>query len=867
LICYFCDLDALNQIQMKKIILSVFFLSLIFTTFKSFTSNSGGGAGYSNAPSESNCTSCHSGASLNSGKFISNLNLTSNFTGNGYIPDSTYTISVSFNQSGISKFGFQTTVLDKATNSPIGTLSSTGSRTQKRTKVYSGKTREYIEHSSSGTSQTSTNAIVWTFDWTAPATNAGDVNFYVVLNATNSSNSDQGDTIYAKTFTIAPSSLLPTAKISASDTITCATYPINFTGSGSGSPTQYTWNFPSGNPSTSNSQNPTVSYNFPGTFNAILKTKNGKGESKADTLKITIKASPNANISGAANRFVCKGDSIKLTADFSANSTYSWSNGKSGQSIYVADTGEYNVGVTSTNGCSRVSSSVKVDYFNASTSTLKHSVTSDTACSGDVVTLTATAGFDSFYYYKNLALLGVSTNNTFTFNIDTTDFYKIKVRDSNGCISVFTDSVKINVNKRLDKPVTSCIDQSPTSVTFTWQSNPNYHNGLEISLDSGKTWATPNAGNKHTVSGLAQKTKVQAMVRALDISPCFYSPTSVQVCETGTCNGLKVTTDYNSSVCNGDNVTVKIFGLAGQRYSLRFDGGPSTSDTIIVFQPIISKKYLVSILDSNFIGCPDEQVEIDITVDKRSNLNLRTQQQNNTFCQNDTVKVTATSGKDKYKFFVNNQLLTTTFDSFYYSSKFIDKDSAWVIVEDGACMDTSEKIELTIYPLPIADFTWERDTMDKNKIILNFRANEQGMDEYLFDFGGGMTSVLSNASHDYTNKEAQLVNVSLFIKDFFGCQNTLVKQIQVPYLTSVNKLTKSTFKVYPSPSKGLLNIEKTGFISPVSIEVLNVQGQLEMVQKGIEFNGVLDISKLANGLYLLKINTENGVWNTQIVKN
>jgi hypothetical protein len=77
---------------------------------------------------------------------------------------------------------------------------------------------------------------------------------------------------------------------------------------------------------------------------------------------------------------------------------------------------------------------------------------------------------------------------------------------------------------------------------------------------------------------------------------------------------------------------------------LRFDGGGSTQDTIIVFQPTISKKYTVSILDSNFIGCPDEQVELDITVDKKSNLNLRTQQQNNTFCQNDTVKVTATSG-------------------------------------------------------------------------------------------------------------------------------------------------------------------------------------------------------------------------------
>jgi hypothetical protein len=834
---------------MKKIILSFFFIALLVTTFKSFTYNSGAGAGYSNAPSESNCTSCHTGASLNSGKFIANLNLTSNFTGNGYIPDSTYTITVSFNQSGISKFGFQTTVLDKATSSPAGTLTSTGSRTQKRTMVFSGKTRQYIEHSSSGTAQTSTNAITWSFDWTAPSTNVGDVNFFVALNATNSSNSVVGDSIYAKTFTISPSSLLPTAKVAASDTTACAGSPIKFTGSGTGSPTQYIWNFPSGSPTTSTSQNPTVSYSFPGTFNAILKTKNSKGESKADTLKMTIRSSPTAIIQGAKNVYVCKGDSIMLSAQFSSGATYSWSNGKSGQSIYVADTGEYNVGVTSSNGCSRISPSVRVDYYNAANAVLNHNIVSDTACSGDIVTLTATPGFDSFYYYQNNMLLGVTNTNTFNYNLDTTSLFKLKVRDANGCLSTFMDSVAINVNKRLEMPITSCINQSPTSVTFTWQSNPFYHKGLEISIDSGKTWSTPNAGNSHVLTGLSQKTQVQALVRAIDVSPCFYSPTSVQVCETGTCNGLKVTTEYPNAVCDGQDATVKIFGLAGQRYSLRFDGGGSTQDTIIVFQPTISKKYTVSILDSNFIGCPDEQVELDITVDKKSNLNLRTQQQNNTFCQNDTVKVTATSGKDKYSFYLNNQLLTTTFDSFYYSSKFNDKDSAWVIVQDGACLDTSERIALTIYPLPIADFTWDRDTTDKNKIILNFKAIEQGMAEYLFDFGNGQTSVLSNTSHDFTSKEAQQVSVSLYIKDFFGCENTLVKQIQVPYLASTSNLSK-----------------KDG-VAPISIYLYDVQGKTALFQEGMNFNGVLNVSHLSKGIYVLKINTDKGTWITQIVKN
>ena len=211
--------------------------------------------------------------------------------------------------------------------------------------------------------------------------------------------------------------------------------------------------------------------------------------------------------------------------------------------------------------------------------------------------------------------------------------------------------------------------------------------------------------------------------------------------------------------------------------------------------------------------------------------------------------------------------MVTTFDSFYYSSKFNDKDSAWVIVEDGACIDTSEKIELTIYPLPDADFTWQRDTMDKNKIILNFRAKSQGMADYLFDFGGGITSVLSNASHNFTDKEAQQVTVSLFVKDFFGCANTVVKQIQVPYLVTVGQLTKNVFRVYPSPTKGLLQIESANGISPTLIEVLNIQGQIVLSQKGTGFKDQLDLSNLNNGMYILKFYTEQGIWHTQVIKN
>lgn len=847
---------------MKKLAILIFICGLMFTAFYSFTNNSGAGGGYTNAPSESNCTSCHSGT-LNSGKFLNNLNLGSSFHGGGYLPDSTYTITISYSQPGLTKFGFSTTVLDKATSSPAGTLTSTGTRTQKRTRSYSGKTREYIEHTSSGTAQTSTNAISWTFDWTAPSSNIGDVVFYVVLNATNSNNSDNGDTIYAKQFTISPSTWLPTAKITASDSVICAGVPVTFFGGGTGTPTQYTWNFPNGNPTTSTSKNQAVTYSFGGTFNAILKVKNAYGDSKADTFKITVKTSPTAFINGNSTQYLCQGDSLLLTAQFGAGNTYLWSNGKSGQSIYVKDTGEYNVGVTATNGCTKVSPSVKLLYFNKPIAKISLS-SNDTVCTGSQVTINVSGTYDTAYLLKNNNLINSGSTASFSITADSGALFAIKVKDSNKCYSD-TSAKRLFVNQKLDAPVTSCINQTPSSVTFTWQNNPFYHNGVEISMDSGKTWIAPNAGNQHQITGLAQKTSVQAIVRAKDNAPCLFGKQSIQVCESGACNGLNVTAEYPQRVCFGQTAKVIIHGLLNQRFSLRVDGAPAISDTIFEFQPTISKAYVIEITDSNFISCPPEMVKLNITVDKKSNLNLRTQQSGNTFCEKDTVEVTATSGKDVYHFYVNNMLVQTSFDSFYYSSTFKDKDSAWVVVETGVCIDTSEKLILTIYPLPDAGFTWQRDTNEKTKLILDFRANTQGLSQYLFNFGDGKTSVLSVTSNDYSGKEGQTVTVSLKVKDFFGCENTFTKQVTIPFLNSVMTMHKDKITVYPVPVIDKLYLNNKADYQIKSIGIFTVQG-IELLDIETDGSGYVDFTSLAKGYYMIKINTDKGTWQTRIIK-
>ncbi len=69
----------------------------------------------------------------------------------------------------------------------------------------------------------------------------------------------------------------PTAELSAPSTAGFTPLTVNFSDNSLNTPTQWEWMFPGGTPSTSNSQNPTVTYNGSGLFDVSLKAINGCG--------------------------------------------------------------------------------------------------------------------------------------------------------------------------------------------------------------------------------------------------------------------------------------------------------------------------------------------------------------------------------------------------------------------------------------------------------------------------------------------------------------------------------------------------------------------------------------------------------------
>jgi hypothetical protein len=135
---------------------------LVILTGSAFTAYYPGGSpgGYSGSPLDGqNCTHCHGGTPITQSGIIS-----SNIDNSGYIPGSTYTITVSVPGTGLK--GFEVSPLNSA-NQKTGTL------------IAGFENR--IPNSGKSVTQSITSGsdpAIWTFQWTAPIKGTGTVTFY-----------------------------------------------------------------------------------------------------------------------------------------------------------------------------------------------------------------------------------------------------------------------------------------------------------------------------------------------------------------------------------------------------------------------------------------------------------------------------------------------------------------------------------------------------------------------------------------------------------------------------------------------------------------------------------------------------------------
>ncbi len=193
-----CNFTAYSgKTIMRKINqINVFFFVLILTigiciSTNSFAKEDGAPSGNTGSPGDDQTCAhvdCHTGSASNRDGLI--------FTDvpeSGYLSGVNYLVTVTINETGVSKFGFQASP-QTIEGSKLGDMTLINAS---HTKLTGGG--KYITHTLSGTSGTNTRT--WTFNWT-PDDAHGDVTFYVAVNASDGEENASGDEIYTSSIIV-----------------------------------------------------------------------------------------------------------------------------------------------------------------------------------------------------------------------------------------------------------------------------------------------------------------------------------------------------------------------------------------------------------------------------------------------------------------------------------------------------------------------------------------------------------------------------------------------------------------------------------------------------------------------------------------
>ncbi len=170
----------------------------------------------------------------------------------------------------------------------------------------------------------------------------------------------------------------PAASFTADGNSGCAPTTINFTDLSAGAPTSWNWSFPGGTPSTSTDQNPTVTYDNPGSYTVTLEASNSFGNDIATQVGyVTIENTPSANFFTSTSGLDATFNNTSTDA-----TTYSWDFGDGNTSTSAnpthtyANGGTYTVTLIATNDCGSETITSEVVFVDAPVIAFSSNVTS-----------------------------------------------------------------------------------------------------------------------------------------------------------------------------------------------------------------------------------------------------------------------------------------------------------------------------------------------------------------------------------------------------------------------------------------------------------------------------------------------------------
>ena len=516
--------------------------------------------GHTGAPFDNHCISCHND---NSGNFNGNVSISG--LPSDIEPNTTYPIVLTMTPTAgtPTKGGFQL-VMVNGSNGNAGNLASINGQTG--TEFLGG--REYIEHR--GGKAFSGGSVSWNFNWTSPASAAGNtITAYFIGNFTNNNTGSDGDypVDFSQSFNFTGAPPVTATIISITNVSCFGTNTGSATVEGGGGIPPYTYLW-------SNGQTGQTAINLAaGNYTVTVTGSSGSGSATA-VASITQPPILNATAS-VSGTLTCINTSVNVTANATGGTppySYSWSNGETGNPAPYDSPGTQSVTVTDDNGCTRTA-----------TFTVNQNIIAPVANAGPPATLTCTqttamlngAGSStgpnvSYLWTASNGGNIISGSTTLTPTVNAAGTYTLQVTNiTNGCTATASTTVSSNINPpgasatggTLTCAVTSLVihASSPTpGVTYAWSGPGGFTSTLQnptVNLQGNYVVTVTNPVNSCTSTATAVVTQNTTPPTVVIATPpnlnCIN--TSIQLDATGSSQGANFT--YQWTTTSGNIVT------------------------------------------------------------------------------------------------------------------------------------------------------------------------------------------------------------------------------------------------------------------------------------------------------------------------
>lgn len=170
-------------------------------------------------------------------------------------------------------------------------------------------------------------------------------------------------------------------------------------------------------------------------------------------------------------------------------------------------------------------------------------------------------------------------------------------------------------------------------------------------------------------------------------------------------------------------------------------------------------------------------------------------------------------------------------------------------VPDG-CTDSVSN-PLTVNPSPDPYFE-ARIIKNDGRFLIDSQATSKTSYTYLWTFGNGNSSTAISPAYTYPNTDSTSYEVCLTVTSDASCASTYCKSIAV--VLSARTPLVETIRLLPNPSDGTFRIEGLNE-GLVALTLYDTKGALVAELDGAD--KVYDVSNLAEGLYIIRILTED----------